>query len=167
MERQFSFDQPLGVFPALLERLRGTPARAAELTLGFTDQGLANRIGKAWSAKEHLAHLNDLQPLDDQRLREFLDHVPVLSAADVTNRTTESANHRDTPISEILRRLRAGRSELVARLEALTPDELAIRSVHPRLRQPMRVLDWLYFVAEHDDHHLAKARLAASRISRD
>jgi hypothetical protein len=27
--------------------------------------------------------------------------------------------------------------------------------VHPRLRQPMRFVDHLYFVAEHDDHHLA------------
>lgn len=27
-------------------------------------------------------------------------------------------------------------------------------------RQLMRVLDWVYFAAEHDDHHLAKARRA-------
>jgi len=29
-------------------------------------------------------------------------------------------------------------------------------SVHPRLQQPMRLVDSLYFVAEHDDHHIAK-----------
>ena len=28
--------------------------------------------------------------------------------------------------------------------------------LHPRLKQPMRLVDHLYFVAEHDDHHLAK-----------
>jgi uncharacterized damage-inducible protein DinB len=28
-------------------------------------------------------------------------------------------------------------------------------SVHPRLNQPMRLIDSLYFVAEHDDHHIA------------
>jgi len=27
---------------------------------------------------------------------------------------------------------------------------------HPRLKTPMRLVDHLYFVAEHDDHHLAR-----------
>jgi hypothetical protein len=29
-------------------------------------------------------------------------------------------------------------------------------ALHPRLNVPMRVLDWAYFIAEHDDHHLAQ-----------
>ncbi len=33
---------------------------------------------------------------------------------------------------------------------------LALTSVHPRLGHPMRLLDSLYFVAEHDDHHITK-----------
>jgi hypothetical protein len=28
--------------------------------------------------------------------------------------------------------------------------------LHPRLKQPMRLVDHLYFAAEHDDHHLAR-----------
>jgi len=28
--------------------------------------------------------------------------------------------------------------------------------VHPRLKQPMRLVDHLFFVAEHDDHHMAR-----------
>ena len=28
-------------------------------------------------------------------------------------------------------------------------------SVHPRLNQPMRLIDSLFFVAEHDDHHIS------------
>jgi hypothetical protein len=27
--------------------------------------------------------------------------------------------------------------------------------VHPRLKAPMRLVDHLFFMAEHDDHHLA------------
>jgi hypothetical protein len=27
--------------------------------------------------------------------------------------------------------------------------------VHPRLGTPMRLVDMMFFVAEHDDHHLA------------
>jgi predicted short-subunit dehydrogenase-like oxidoreductase (DUF2520 family) len=34
-------------------------------------------------------------------------------------------------------------------------------SLHPRLKRPMRLIDLCFFVAEHDDHHLAIAtRLA-------
>jgi hypothetical protein len=34
--------------------------------------------------------------------------------------------------------------------------ELFARTMlHPRLKQPMRLVDHLYFVAEHDDHPLA------------
>ncbi|MFN8372037.1 MAG: hypothetical protein U0694_04075 [Anaerolineae bacterium] len=29
-------------------------------------------------------------------------------------------------------------------------------SKHPRLLQPMTLVDHIYFVAEHDDHHLAQ-----------
>jgi len=157
-DRVFTFDQPVGAFPALLERLRGTPVRAEELIAGVPEETLAARLNGKWSAKEHLGHLVDLQALDDRRLREFLDRAEVLSPADMGNRKTENSNHRSTPIAEILRRLRAGRCELASRLEALTAEEVAITALHPRLERPMRLLDWVYFISEHDDHHLAKAR---------
>jgi uncharacterized damage-inducible protein DinB len=154
-ERTFIFDQPLGVFPAIVERLRGTPARAAELVAGVPEDVLRNRVHEKWSVKEHVGHLVDLEAMDEKRLREFQNHVTVLSPADIGNRTSEEGKHRETPIDEIVTRMRIGRIALVQQLEELTNDEIAILAVHPRLRMPMRLLDWAYFVAEHDDHHLA------------
>jgi len=61
---------------------------------------------------------------------------------------------------EIVRKLTAGRERLVNRLEELKVDQVEIVAIHPRLKKLMRLLDWLYFVAEHDDHHLAQARRA-------
>jgi len=159
-KRRFTFDQPVAVFPAILERLRGTPARAAALVSGFSEDALATRIDQKWSAKEHIGHLVDLQFLDESRLQQFLARVAVLSPADLENRATQEANHRKTGIAEILKRLETGRSELAKKLEALSAEELSIRSLHPRLQQNMRLLDWVFFIAEHDDHHLAKARAA-------
>jgi|SRR5271169_3406603 len=52
------------------------------------------------------------------------------------------------------------------KLEVLTEDEVARTALHPRLQQPMRLLDWAYFVAEHDDHHLALARQAILHAAR-
>ena len=47
------------------------------------------------------------------------------------------------------------RGRLVASLESLGPNDVIRGSLHPRLQKPMRILDLAYFVAEHDDHHLA------------
>jgi len=158
--RTFSFDRALNTFPEILERLRGTPARAAELVAGFAEENLAAREEGKWSAKENIGHLTDLVPLEEKRLREFLAGEATLSPADMSNRATEAADHNRTPIATILADLRRHRLSWVGELEALTEADIARTSIHPRLQQPMRILDWAFFIAEHDDHHLAAARYA-------
>ena len=49
---------------------------------------------------------------------------------------------------------RAARLRIVQRLERMSPAELSRVALHPRLQQPMSVVDLGFFVAEHDDHHL-------------
>jgi len=49
IERKFAFDQPVGVFPALLERLRGTPVRAVELVAEVPEATLATRRNGKWA----------------------------------------------------------------------------------------------------------------------
>jgi hypothetical protein len=154
-DRSFTFDLPLGAFPAVIERLRGTPARAAGLVAGVPAQMLTRRTNGKWSVQEHIAHLSDLGVLDDKRLADFLAGASNLTPADLENRATESADHNRQPIAVVLERLRTGRMELVRRMDALTEDEVGRTAIHPRLKQPMRLMDWAIFVAEHDDHHLA------------
>ena len=103
MKREFTFDLPVQVFPALLERLRGTPARARQLVAGISEDLLASRRNGKWSAKDHLGHLADLQTLDEQRLREFLQRAPVLCAAasvTVLRSTGTTAGHRSRKFSD-------------------------------------------------------------------
>ena len=156
--RRFSFDRPVETFPEVLERLRGTPARAADLVAGFSDGALSARAQGKWSAKEHIGHLIDLLTLEEKRLHEFLAGAAVLSAADMSNRATEAADHNQTPIATIFSNLRHHRRKWVDKLDGLTESQVARSALHPRLHQPMRMIDWAYFVAEHDDHHLAAAR---------
>lgn len=160
MDRTWSFDLPVGAFPAVLERIRGTPARADELVRGIPNSTLRTRPDNHWSVNEHLGHLDDLHELDTRRLGEFLARAKILSAADPSNRRTDTADHGATPVSELLERFRRRRLELVHRMEALSAEEIAIGSVHPRLRRPIRLIDWAQFVADHDDHHLVRAREA-------
>src|SRR5262245_17534054 len=166
LERRWTLELPAAALPALLERLRGTAARAAELVAGATAAALRTRPGAGdWSAQEHIAHLDDLHELDEKRLGEFLARAPALTAADMGNRRTHEAGHNDQPIAAILERLRQRRAHPVERMDALTLDQAGISSLHPRLGRPLRLVDWAYFVAEHDDHHLAQARYALHRAA--
>jgi DinB family protein len=162
--RVWTFDLPIELFSQILERLRGTPARADDLVRSVPAAILSLRRDGAWSVQEHLGHLADLNALDETRVAEFRRLADVLSAADMTNRATEDAHHNQAAIADILARLRTDRLALVRRLEALPPDIVRHRALHPRLKQPMSVVDWMYFVAEHDDHHLAHARYTAARL---
>jgi hypothetical protein len=56
----------------------------------------------------------------------------------------------------ILTDFRRQRMELVARLDNLPPQTFALVAQHPRLNVPMRLVDMLFFQAEHDDYHLAR-----------
>jgi hypothetical protein len=162
--RSFHFALEVGAFPMVLERLRGTHARAVELVSNVAEATLAERYEGAWSVKEHMGHLADLDELDQKRLDEFLARVPSLSAADLSNRKTEAAEHAKRPIWILLDQLREDRAKLVDRLEALGPEEVELAALHPRLGVSLRVIDWAQFVAEHDDHHLAHARWVLSAL---
>jgi len=75
------------------------------------------------------------------------------------NRKTDEANHNARPLEEILADFRAARGRLLKRIEEIAEldSSLLARTIpHPRLKTPMRLVDHLYFVAEHDDHHLAR-----------
>jgi hypothetical protein len=157
-ERSFSFDFPIGVFPGIIERLRGTPARIAELVQDVPHNMLTRRFNNQWSVNEHVGHLIDIDELDHTRLDELLAGAAQLSAADMSNRRTYDAKYNDVLTGTLIDYLRARRHDLVERLEALSDDQVGLRALHPRLQVQMRVIDWTYFVAEHDDHHLARIR---------
>ena len=155
VEREFAFNLPVGVFPCVVERLRGTPARLEELTRGLAREELTAKPGGLWSMQEQAGHLWDLDELHEGRLEDYARGLEVLRAADMRNRKTEEAGHNAARLEEILAAFRAARLGFVRRLEALTEAEVAAAALHPRLRKRMRVIDMAYFTAEHDDHHLA------------
>ena len=155
-ERRFSFEH-LGPddFPFLVERLRGAPARVEDKTRGLARELLTRRNGEAWSIQEHGGHLADLDALHASRLDDYRSGASVLRAADLQNRKTYEARHNERPIAELVLAFRRERGRFVERLDAWEPRGLEASAIHPRLQQPMRFVDMLYFVAEHDDHHLA------------
>lgn len=155
-ERKFEFSFPVELFPNVIIRLRGTPARLEELLRNRPREVLIRKPQEKWSAQEHAGHLLDLEPLWLARVEDFLSQAGQLSVADLSNRKTDEANHNAHELEEILRSFRSARGELLGRVSGLNSALLRRSLVHPRLKQPMRLVDHLYFVAEHDDHHLAR-----------
>ncbi|MEZ4415810.1 MAG: DinB family protein [Gemmatimonadota bacterium] len=154
-DRRFALGLAPDVLPELIERLRGTPGRLGERMGGLSAKTLVQRPGDAWSIQEQAGHLLDLERLWHARFRELLAGVDVLREADLQNRATWDANHNRRPLSSLLGDFRDARLTWVVELEALHPADLTRTALHPRLRQPMSIPDLCFFVAEHDDHHLA------------
>ena len=154
-ERKFEFTFPVDLHPNLCARLRGTPARLEEIVRGADRNLLVRKQGEKWSAQEHAGHLLDLEPLWLARVEDYLAEASQLTVADLSNRNTFDAQHNLHPIDEILSEFRSARSRLLNRVEKIDPAIFARAIPHPRLKTPMRLVDHLYFVAEHDDHHLA------------
>lgn len=155
-ERKFRFDFPVELYPNLRVRLRGAPARLEELTRGLSRERLVAKPEGKWSIQENAGHLLDLEPLWQTRLNNFLAGVEALAPADLANRATHEARHNERPLEGILAAFRRARLDFVDRLEKLRAEDFARTALHPRLKQPMRLVDALYFLAEHDDHHLAR-----------
>jgi len=155
-ERKFNFDFPLGVFPTIVERLRGTPVRLEELTHPLPKDILTVQLDGRWSILENAGHLDDLEELHEGRLDDYKAGLAALRPADLQNLKTREASHNSTPLETIFSRFRASRQKFLKKLETFSDEELAKIALHPRLKQPMRVVDMCYFMAEHDDNHLAR-----------
>jgi uncharacterized damage-inducible protein DinB len=156
IERKFNFDFPPTKFPDVLERLRGTPVRIGERLAGLSDDVLTCRDDGGWSIKQNVGHLIDTESLFSRRVEELMAGAAALCAADMSNRKTNEADHNARPIQELVSTLRAERGKFVARLEELSEDDWARPALHPRLQQPMRMVDLVFFTAEHDDYHVAR-----------
>ena len=63
IKRTFDFDLPVELWPEILERLRGTPARVEDLVRGLSVEALTWHDGKGWSMQENIGHLMNVEEL--------------------------------------------------------------------------------------------------------
>ena len=155
-QRKFDFNLPLWMYPNVVERLRGAPARLEDRVREIPAESLTRRVGDPWSIQENIGHLWDLEPLFAGRVEDFVAGLGELRPADLENRKTHEANHNARRVTDLLLEFRQTRMQTIQRLDELGEDVVGRTAQHPRLQQPMRLLDSVFFMAEHDDHHLAK-----------
>ncbi len=155
-DRTFDKAGEAGSFPGILERLAGTPLRLRHKIEQIpADRQTQSWEGK-WTIRENAGHLADLEPLWIRRFHDLIEEREVLTPADLSNQKTHQAGHNQKTTEQILDEFERLRQELLDLLGQLTSEDLDKSSLHPRLKTPMTIMDLAYFIAEHDDHHLAQ-----------
>ena len=153
-QRSFNFDFPIGIFPTIFSRLEGTLFRLNAILQNADDEYSSyNKDG--WSVKEQLGHLYDLEDFWWKRLNDFVENKAVLTVADLNNTKTKEAKHNEKNLEQLMQAFIIERQKMLETIYVFDAGMLSRLSVHPRLNQPMRMIDSLFFVAEHDDHHIA------------
>lgn len=162
LQRSFNFDFNVGLFPVVFSRLEGSIFRLQHIFHEASEER-AGDTAHGWSAKEHAGHLFDLEELWWKRWEDFYNRREKLTAADMSNAKTHQARHNEKSISELLDAFNIERKKILKTVYSCGQELLERTSLHPRLNKPMRLIDYLYFIAEHDDHHIA----AISQLVRD
>lgn len=157
-ERKFDFNFPVSLFPVITERLRGTVPRLQAMIQHIPDEKLGHKKDGKWSAKEIIGHLADLEELWLGRVEDFLDKKETLRAADLANTKTTMANHNARSAEQLIQTFATTRNKLLERVQSFDIHTASLSALHPRLQKPMRLVDALFFAAEHDDHELTKMR---------
>ena len=155
-DRKFDFSFEQNIFPSIIERLKGTPLLLKNKTNKIPNKQLTIKKNGKWSIQENIGHLIDLEPIWQGRLDDILNNKTELRSVDLENKKTDLAMHNEKNIEELLDEFFNIRILTVKKLNKLTKKEVYKSALHPRLKTPMRTMDLFLFVAEHDDHHLAR-----------
>jgi hypothetical protein len=153
IERTFPAHLPIAMAPNVWTRIAGSIPR---IQWHGDHAGGASEPADAWSMAEHIGHLGDLEVLAHVRLDDFDAGRDTLHAADMSNTATKDANYRSQYIDDVVRRFIELRAITLERTARMSSAEWGRSALHPRLKTPMRVIDLMEFMAEHDDHHFAE-----------
>lgn len=157
-DRNFNFSFGTEKYAGIRQRLKQAPDILKDLLRNIPEQILVQKPAGKWSVKEHTGHLSVLEPIWRIRWQDILDKKPMLTTADLNNTATSTAGFNDNDISSLLERFVQERNTTLSFLDSIDPQNESQTSLHPRLQQPMRIIDLALFVAEHDDHHISVIR---------
>lgn len=74
------------------------------------------------------------------------------------NAVTKIANHNKTFAEQLINDFTTKRLQFIRHIEELEIEIMQFKSIHPRLKMEMSPVDFCFFVAEHDDHHILSMR---------
>ena len=146
-DRKFDFDFGIEKYASVYNRLQQAPDRLKGLVLHLPEDVLVFKPDGKWSIKEHTGHLSLLEPIWRIRFQDIRAGNSALTPADLENRATTEAGFNKHTISSLLEKFIYERGLTMALLNSFDTLEDGRTSMHPRLKQAMRVIDLAYFVA--------------------
>jgi len=153
-DRKFDFGFRKEYLPFMLERIKATPPRIEEMIKNYSEEKLAQQVNGQWSVKQHIGHFIDLEELHQARVEQFKKGFAELRAADMQNKKTYEADHNARKTADLLAELRKVRAHFITSIEEIEEAKLEHKALHPRLQNQITITDLVYFVGEHDNHHL-------------
>lgn len=153
-ERKFDFSFDVEQYSTIYQRLQQAPNTLATILHNKPEEILTHQPDGKWSVKEHTGHLALLEPLWRTRIQDILEKKPTLTPTDLDNKNTSEAGFNNYPIAALLQKFTEERKETLALLDSINVKDQQGTSLHPRMQQPMRIIDIMYFTAEHDEHHM-------------
>lgn len=142
--------------PLILERLIGTSARIEDKVKRYSLIAIIKKQNKEWSVAEHIGHLGLLERVWSLRVKEILENKEVMSNYYISDVEFEANKFNEINVADLIAGFRIKRERLCNKIATLSSEELDYISLHPRLNKKMKIVDLAYFIAEHDDYHLAK-----------
>lgn len=155
-DRKFAPITDNGRLPTIIERLDGTEYRLIGKLADDEGPDLTTKNAGKWSIMEEIGHLYTLETLWIGRIKDIVSGKETFREADLSNKATNKGKFNSKDLEDLLDEFGERREELLSLLGKIKPADLEKSSNHPRLGTPMRIVDLAYFIAEHDDHHLAK-----------
>src|SRR5690606_23765754 len=153
-DRDFNFDFGIEQYNNLLDRLENFPMILNQILDQIPEQFPTYNTEGKWSINQNIGHLFLLEIIWRARFQEINDGKKMMSPADLNNTATTRSSSNKLLITELIKCFWYERIKTIDFLKSLNSDDILKSSIHPRLNQPMRVIDLMYFVAEHDQHHL-------------
>lgn len=157
-QRTLDYGRSLDELPVLLERIQGTSARLNALLAGQPMENFHLQVHGKWSVMEHIGHLITLQDRFEGRAEDFEHHRSSLCDINLRDQARTLQGHRLRALGDVLEEFRLKRIAFAQRVAGFQRRALEHVAYHPCQNKPMRPVDMLLWIAEHDDHHLASVR---------
>lgn len=154
VDHKFNLGINTGWTQNVMSHIRDTIIRLEYHCQDLTDDQLSLQLNNSWSIKEHIGHLSDLEDLWRRRFLEFPKGDKELVMADMSNQKTKQSNHNNETLDALLGQFIVERENTMAIYNQLDAKSQNHQAMHPRIKMLMRPVDLLFFVAEHDNHHI-------------
>ena len=153
-DRKFDFSFGMDQYDHLLNRLEQAPSLFHRVLSQLSEEVQIVKPNGKWSIKENIGHLAVLEPLWRTRFQDIREGKVEMTPADLNNTLTNAKGFNGEQLGGLLETFYVERNKTGVLLKNMVERDFSKTSIHPRLQQPMRIVDMLYFVVEHDRHHL-------------